>query len=341
MFTEIWNLKLCSQIRMNVALIHTTAARMASAPILKEVSPVDVILGTKEMELLAQVFLNTLCLCLWHDEFYSWSTFWTSSTLILDIDECTTDGHDCSDNGQCTNTMGSFSCSCNNGYTGNGKTCTGNCYKGPLSTYRGKMRQGFISLNWGKLHWTIPSQKQRKCSTNVSCKLLVWIFDVQISSSLILNTILLSIGSKLIFFQILTNAFLIWTTVTWMLSAQIPLEVFHAAVMLGMKVAESHAEVWITCWANPNTSDFHNSASNFNQNQRFIVFSMLHTSTRNSSWFKVSFLQKNLGILSMRSEIYHLPDLSHTRWEPNIEKHRLTIMLSTILNISWNENNHP
>ena len=55
-YIETLNLEIFSQIRMNVALIHTTAARMASAPILREVLPVDVILDTKEMELLAQVF---------------------------------------------------------------------------------------------------------------------------------------------------------------------------------------------------------------------------------------------------------------------------------------------
>ena len=45
---------------------------------------------------------------------------------VADIDECASDSHDCGDNSQCTNVMGSFSCSCNNGYTGDGKTCTGN-----------------------------------------------------------------------------------------------------------------------------------------------------------------------------------------------------------------------
>ena len=47
-----------------------------------------------------------------------------------------------------------------------------------------------------------------------------------------------------------------------MLSAQIPKEVFHAPVMLGMKVAESHVEVWIISWANANISDCHYAANN-------------------------------------------------------------------------------
>ena len=37
----------------------------------------------------------------------------------MDTDDC--DG----DNGNCTNTVGSYNCSCNTGYTGDGLNCTG------------------------------------------------------------------------------------------------------------------------------------------------------------------------------------------------------------------------
>lgn len=44
--------------------------------------------------------------------------------LFVDIDECTSDNDDChSSLASCTNTVGSFSCSCNSPYTGNGRTC--------------------------------------------------------------------------------------------------------------------------------------------------------------------------------------------------------------------------
>ena len=39
-----------------------------------------------------------------------------------DIDECLEDP--CHSNATCNNTDGSFICSCNTGYTGNGTTCT-------------------------------------------------------------------------------------------------------------------------------------------------------------------------------------------------------------------------
>ena len=45
--------------------------------------------------------------------------------LLLDIDECTTQTHDCSSNGICTNVEGSFQCECQPGFTGDGKTCEG------------------------------------------------------------------------------------------------------------------------------------------------------------------------------------------------------------------------
>ena len=42
-----------------------------------------------------------------------------------DIDECITDTDNCDTNAVCTNTPGSFTCSCNDGYIGNGLTCMG------------------------------------------------------------------------------------------------------------------------------------------------------------------------------------------------------------------------
>ena len=40
-----------------------------------------------------------------------------------DIDEC--DENSCDTNADCINTTGSFTCTCNQGYSGNGLTCIG------------------------------------------------------------------------------------------------------------------------------------------------------------------------------------------------------------------------
>ena len=42
-----------------------------------------------------------------------------------DADECLNNSHNCSDNANCTNTEGSFNCSCKPGYIGNGHNCSG------------------------------------------------------------------------------------------------------------------------------------------------------------------------------------------------------------------------
>ena len=41
-----------------------------------------------------------------------------------DVDECAIGNDSCHDNATCHNTQGSYSCSCNTGYTGNGFSCT-------------------------------------------------------------------------------------------------------------------------------------------------------------------------------------------------------------------------
>lgn len=45
--------------------------------------------------------------------------------MFTDIDECTTNTHDCHSSATCTNTEGSFTCACNEGYDGDGKLCIG------------------------------------------------------------------------------------------------------------------------------------------------------------------------------------------------------------------------
>lgn len=42
-----------------------------------------------------------------------------------DLDECVGNNHDCSKNGICTNTHGSYKCHCASGYSGDGRSCAG------------------------------------------------------------------------------------------------------------------------------------------------------------------------------------------------------------------------
>lgn len=45
-----------------------------------------------------------------------------------DIDECSAETLDCSKFSTCTDTPGSYKCTCNPGFSGDGKTCIGNVF---------------------------------------------------------------------------------------------------------------------------------------------------------------------------------------------------------------------
>ena len=45
--------------------------------------------------------------------------------LTLDIDECSADPNLCDQNAACTNSDGSYNCTCKQGFIGNGATCNG------------------------------------------------------------------------------------------------------------------------------------------------------------------------------------------------------------------------
>jgi len=45
--------------------------------------------------------------------------------VFADLDECNTHTHKCDVNAECVNTVGSYSCTCKVGYTGDGQNCNG------------------------------------------------------------------------------------------------------------------------------------------------------------------------------------------------------------------------
>ena len=64
----------------------------------------------------------------------SWWRRWMMMTIMLthmfsqinlDVDECSANSHSCDINAVCSNTLGSYACACKAGYSGDGKTCTG------------------------------------------------------------------------------------------------------------------------------------------------------------------------------------------------------------------------
>ena len=48
-----------------------------------------------------------------------------TSSVAVDIDECAVNNRGCSADAVCTDSEGGFSCECNEGFEGDGFTCTG------------------------------------------------------------------------------------------------------------------------------------------------------------------------------------------------------------------------
>ena len=134
---------------MNVLRAATIVMSMLHAQIRKVHLTVLVLLATQEMGHIVKVsFKNlrylrnkitskpgltnsagldpTLSICLLLDIMcFHGQVVGLTCGYFLDIDECMNHMDDCHQNASCRNNNGSFSCSCNSGFTGNGTDCEG------------------------------------------------------------------------------------------------------------------------------------------------------------------------------------------------------------------------
>ena len=98
---------------MNVKLVLIVAMRMQTVLILMVATLVPAHLDTLEMAYLATVYICAKKCGLLH------------ALPPTDIDECEAGTDGCHDNADCTNTDGSYTCSCSPGYSGDGTSCNG------------------------------------------------------------------------------------------------------------------------------------------------------------------------------------------------------------------------
>ena len=72
-----------------------------------------------------QIKLYTILVAILTTRLFRRNRFNIYFNYYSDADECLNNSHNCSNNATCTNTEGSFNCSCKLGYIGNGHNCSG------------------------------------------------------------------------------------------------------------------------------------------------------------------------------------------------------------------------
>ena len=70
--------------------------------------------------------------------------FWKLNLFSLDIDECGDGTANCHSDATCTNTLGGFNCTCDDGFQGDGVDCIG---KGTIEVFHCKILQtSFVQI---------------------------------------------------------------------------------------------------------------------------------------------------------------------------------------------------
>ena len=106
--------------------------RITAVPTPSAITPRDHItvlakLDTLEMVTIVQVNVLAFSFYWYQTDVYlcSCNQIHIDELFFLDMNECEKGTHDCSINAMCYNTNGSYECTCNPGYTGDGRNCTG------------------------------------------------------------------------------------------------------------------------------------------------------------------------------------------------------------------------
>ena len=114
-----------------------------------------------------------------HIQFYCFE-LWTA-----DANECTEDTDMCHLHATCCNTIGSYTCSCNTEYTGNGYYCTSNCmffYFFFIFNFMYSLAAGLQLLLLHACMWALNKQKSGTGEVCPINQLIVWLREELVGS---------------------------------------------------------------------------------------------------------------------------------------------------------------
>lgn len=102
--------------------VMSASAKLASAGTRLYAQVTDLSLSIWPSELIILDYTSGTLLCISRTLELGWSI---DTSFISDDDECKLGTDKCHDDAECTNTVGSYTCQCLEGFTGDGKTCIG------------------------------------------------------------------------------------------------------------------------------------------------------------------------------------------------------------------------
>ena len=174
--------------------------------------------------------------------------------FAVDLDECTLNTDNCHDNATCTDTQGSFDCTCNSGFTGNGISCLGQCcYCLSLSLSLSpslslSLSSALLLSLFSKNLCFSPKKEHVVIYQHISHGLVVTCYFFLLSFGVVLSSQLCETSGQSAFSWHIMPAIFITACSLFSLSLSLSPFLFHSPVRLSATERQMYKQKWKRLW---------------------------------------------------------------------------------------------